>query len=1110
VEVVTAETDVYPIDWADGVKVELIVHSGLEPQSVSFASGESLELSGRQFALRINGELLGLFNFSPNGDAFRPAEGVGKVVFASGTHQIGGDILVDDLRVESFALLKTQAELSRDRINDALDKYPPPPLRPPPDHPRVLVRPSDVERIRGNSLRPENGTVLARVKALSDLRNDSLVDGVGVIESSSYDKTPFRAMRAKAFQYLILGDEDSGQEAVDLAGRIFEKIEFRHGSGVQRPIGNTIYSGALVYDWCFPLMDDAQRHGFIEHFKILAKKLEVGYPPYGQRAITGHGGEEQILRDLLSAAIAVYDEDPALYRMTAGRFFAEFIEPRNFFYQSGRHHQGNSYFNLRFGSEMFAAWLFRRMSGEDVFFSTQGDLPYIMIYQRRPDGKLLLDGDGPGPSLSSGDYWSYQYPLFLAANYYEDPVLEFELELQGVEGIKWSQPVLYLLLDDPDLQAKSWSDLPLTRFRGGPLASMQCRTSWALGSSSNAVVADLIGAGYQFNNHDHLDAGSFQIYYKGILAHDPGVYGAGSYGNDYDWSFNKRSIAHNTLLVFDPDESFRLGANDGGQRMPNGGREPTTMEELMALGYRNGAVVGHSFGPNPARPFYSYMKVDLAEAYSEKVEAFSRTFCFLNLDDEEHPAALIVVDHVTSSDPGFTKHWLIHSVEKPEIRADVIDIRRTEGFYDGRLNVSVLRPEKVRIEVSGGEDGSVEVFDESFELPVRNREAPGWRTHVVAAEPRKTDLFLNVLQMLPADGGVEPLEVTEWSGEGWIGVGVSNRMVIFPGGDGILDGKIRIGLEKESQVLFTGLARGDWALGGGNFSAPRSARVRRDEGTLFARLEPGDWVLRRGKGAESLPSFDHLEPSESSRGWRELRANIDGSLLELEGLVHGSDGTRLFPISPFLDAVGAEYGVTGDRLDVSVDDRELSLVAGESRYSADGLQKDLPHPPKFQDGEVFVSLESLGQLLRYRVKDSAALGEVILFRPRDPGIWIERTHVEGVLSTNPPQYALDGDPVSYWAAQSEEVFFEMDMGQKTVVSSVEISWFRGGSRRASFQIETSIDGETWETVHDGLSSGLTSKLEAYSFEPVLCRYVRLVCRGNSSSDWNSIHRIVLR
>ena len=133
---------------------------------------------------------------------------------------------------------------------------------------------------------------------------------------------------------------------------------------------------------------------------------------------------------------------------------------------------------------------------------------------------------------------------------------------------------------------------------------MVARTGWG----EDAVIAEMKINEYNFVNHQHLDAGAFQIYYKGALAIDSGLYSgsSGEYGSPHCRNYYWRTIAHNCLLVHDPEEKFgRRGyGNDGGQRLPNGRCEPRNLDVLLAPenGYRTGKVLAHGFGPDPQTP----------------------------------------------------------------------------------------------------------------------------------------------------------------------------------------------------------------------------------------------------------------------------------------------------------------------------------------------------------------------------------------------------------------------------------------------------------------------------------------------------------------------------
>ena len=222
---------------------------------------------------------------------------------------------------------------------------------------------------------------------------------------------------------------------------------------------------------------------------------------------------------------------------------------------------------------------------------------------RRPDGQLLRSGDGQSkaPKLRSLLNASYYKDPYVLADYLRDP------------DIEPSSLIFDFLWRDPDLKPRPVSELPLSRYMGTPYGWMVARTGW----DSQSVVAEMKVNIFNFNNHQHLDAGAFQIYCQGPLAIDSGLYqgSAGGYGSTHDVNYNKRTIAHNSLLVYDPEESFARGnrnmRNDGGQKFPNGWREPRSLEDMLA-NYRTAQVLDHGFGPDLRQPAYTYLKGNAA------------------------------------------------------------------------------------------------------------------------------------------------------------------------------------------------------------------------------------------------------------------------------------------------------------------------------------------------------------------------------------------------------------------------------------------------------------------------------------------------------------------
>ena len=117
--------------------------------------------------------------------------------------------------------------------------------------------------------------------------------------------------------------------------------------------------------------------------------------------------------------------------------------------------------------------------------------------------------------------------------------------------------------------------LPLSRiFRDDGLVIARSGWGWdAPGKPVRRHVGHVSVAAPYYGDHAHYDNNHFDIYYKGELAIDSGRY-------DDDWgmeqtpdiikseffNYYQRTIAHNTILVYDPDEKMEMGVvNDGGQ-----------------------------------------------------------------------------------------------------------------------------------------------------------------------------------------------------------------------------------------------------------------------------------------------------------------------------------------------------------------------------------------------------------------------------------------------------------------------------------------------------------------------------------------------------------------
>lgn len=118
---------------------------------------------------------------------------------------------------------------------------------------------------------------------------------------------------------------------------------------------------------------------------------------------------------------------------------------------------------------------------------------------------------------------------------------------------------------------------------------------------------------------------------------------------------------------------------------------------------------------------------------------------------------------------------------------------------------------------------------------------------------------------------------------------------------------------------------------------------------------------------------------------------------------------------------------------------------------------------------------------------------------------------EGSQSGNPHTNVNDGSLDTRWSYEGMNKWICFDLREIKHVYAVDIAFYNGNARVFYFKIQTSTNGTTWTDATDNLtSSGLTNELERYSFTPIDARYVRLLCSGNSTNNWNSPTEVRIR
>lgn len=717
-------------------------------------------------------------------------------------------------------------------VPEAVSSYQPE-IVPPATRPRLWVNEQSLPEVRANLTKGENAPIWKEVQEAAKQPFDlQTTPGMAIGHDSKLETAAVN----KAFVYLMTGDKESGREAVELVHKYLSAVEFGNLLDITREIGRAIYAGARVYDWCYDLMSDQERRDIRLNMMRLADDMEIGWPPFKQGVVNGHGSEAQLHCHLLSMAIAIYDEDPLPYQYCSYRVLEELVPMRNFEYQSPRHNQGIGYGIYRFGWDMHAAWLFYRMSGKKVFEPGIEDVSKYWVYMRLPNEHSFPDGDGnvDGRRVNLGQ------TALLTGAYANDPIMKRDFIRQG--GLP-HDPLMVLLLNDPGLvPADDLSSLPLTLDFGPVLGGMVARTGWTMGEDSSDVVVAMTGGGYHFGNHQHADAGSFQLYYRGNQVADLGQYVF--YGTPYDMNFNKRSIAHSMMLAYDPGESFGSRLNDGGARFEHVTPRSAEMAQKDRR-FANGTIVSTDFGPSELQPSYSYFSVDLTSAYSKKIRNYVRTFCFLNLENEETPAVLIVLDNMETSGPEVKKYWQVNTLNPPKPTDDGVVLSSSDSGTTGFVSVQMLRPaaKNRQLDILSGKEAN-SVFGHELQPPRPDEpQASGHRVMFSPVNLQSKDTFLTVLTMADSEETTLPVDVQET--EKLFVLSLANRMVVLSkSGELMKDGfAVEAPKDGDNHVVLTGLTPGTWNVISRSGTVQQSVQVGAKKNTAFVMLPKGKYIV---------------------------------------------------------------------------------------------------------------------------------------------------------------------------------------------------------------------------------------------------------------------------
>lgn len=617
--------------------------------------------------------------------------------------------------------------------------YSKPSVTPPGCHPRLMLKAEDLPGIRKNFSLPENEQAVKVYNRLCSMP----VSGKGATpEYGTYDLSQVLTAEALAFRALLSGGETDAKEAIDTILFLLENFTVEKGNMGARWGGHLIFTASQVYDWCYGFLTANQKEKIISLCEDIALAyFEMGYPPSKQSAISGHGTEAQLLRDLLAFSVAVYDERSDIYNFCAGRIFDEYIIPVRQLLAGGAHNQGPTYGSYRWLSLAWAELIFRSMSGKGVFLCLEKTADWF-IYMTRPDGQSVRLGDDFNENKSDYNRLApFTVPFFFAyaltgrSDFYslfrkgfcpefllpEHHGMDYYTEGSWGEGLF---SAVSMLIFDGITEPSDGIPLPECRYFGSPVGETVFR---------DGDTHILFKAGeYWGANHDHLDTGCFQIFSGAPLLTDSGVYD--SYHSPHRRQYLTKTSAHNCLTVEIPgkplfgewDEDIHY---DGGTRRPADGDEADSVERLLSDEYLMARVLNHSESDSGCE-----LKVDMSPAYSHSCEKAVRTMSYDHLSRK-----VTVMDEVTALKAEYRKSIHLHCQEKPEIIGNTIVFTNCGH----RAECRIVLPENPVIEITGGDGHQFEAGGINYPPKPPYNAEEGWgEVKISPPENNLTDIFI--------------------------------------------------------------------------------------------------------------------------------------------------------------------------------------------------------------------------------------------------------------------------------------------------------------------------------------------------------------------------------
>jgi len=680
-------------------------------------------------------------------------------------------------------------------------------LRIPASHPRIYLDPAKLAQLKSLAV-PSN----PRWTQLKDQADQSDGD-----------------MQAKALVWQITGEEAYADEAIALALNEIPSTEWAMKAG----------NIALVFDWCYSRLTPQQIADFVAYFNAWDDVVKEEDAPGWGNYWPGWSYSYALI------GLASYGDD----NPRAQEWMDEYRHRRyrdndlsllNQIADSGAWPEGTVYDGLANRPRIKAVEAWRTATGEDLFESTawfRNRLGCLLL--RNWPGEADQWGTFYRPYPATGDSernrgsmanYSRIMGLILAGHYPQDPIAS---QLHAYLATAPVNRSMDFVCHDEFLwfnPAQSSSTPEILTHYAKATGTLFMRSGWPDGAADTLTSPTYLTfqCGDHFTYHQHFEQNSFTLFKYGDLAVDSGVYSGDGLSN-HDINYYVRTIAHNTLAVYNPQEDFSsvradASSNDGGQRtMYPASRSPQTVAyfQQYQTQYDNGDILRYE-----DNSYFTYALGDATKAYNNpsynqamdtdltgniaKVSRFQREFVYLRSPNSGGQDYLVLLDRVGVTQADFSgpnTKLLFHTLGEPVVNGTAQTITPGEVLYggadlawavsgDGKLFLKFLLPLDRNVRKVGGRE--VKAFwvfgkrydwqweeDEDQPRPINEyEEIPygEWRLELEPADPLLNHTFLTVL--FPTSSTVTaPPAAQLITGTGMTGVYIPNsaldRVALF-------------------------------------------------------------------------------------------------------------------------------------------------------------------------------------------------------------------------------------------------------------------------------------------------------------------------------------------